>query len=350
MLAPMMKRWIGSATALGLVAAVGCGSSGDTASAAGSGSSSSGTGSSSSGGQGGASSSSSSSGSTSSSSGAGGGGAAIEHVFIILMENHNWTDFKGSASAPYLNGTLLKLGGHAEQYFNPPKNHPSEPNYLWLEAGTNFGIKDDSDPAINHQSTTAHLVTQLEAAGHTWKSYQEDIPGTACPLTAVKNYAPKHNPMVFFDDVTNTNDKNSANCIAKVRPYTELATDLAADKVPNYAFLTPNLCNDGHNSCAPTSDEVKQSDDWLAAEVPKILASNAYKKGAIIITWDESEGGDFPIGWIVLSPFAKAGYSNSTHYTHSSTLRTVQEIFGVKPLLGDAANATDLKDFFTTFP
>ncbi|HEX7601787.1 MAG TPA: alkaline phosphatase family protein [Polyangiaceae bacterium] len=340
----MMKRWIGCATALGLVAAAGCGSSGDAASTGTGGSSSSGAG----GGQGGASSSSSSSGSTSS-SGAGGGSAAIEHVFLILMENHNWGDIKGSASAPYLNGTLLPMGGHAEQYFNPKGNHPSEPNYLWLEAGTNFGIKDDSDPATNHQSTKQHLVTLLEAAGHTWKSYQEDIPGTDCPLKGVKNYAPKHNPMVFFDDVTGTNDAASANCIAKVRPYTELATDLAADTVPNYAFITPNLCNDGHNSCPPTSDQIKQSDDWLAKEVKPILLSNAYKKGVVIITWDESELGDFPIGWIVLSPFAKAGYSNSTKYTHSSTLRSVQEIFGVSPLLGDAANATDLKDFFTTF-
>jgi hypothetical protein len=82
------------------------------------------------------------------------------------------------------------------------------------------------------------------------------------------------------------------------------------------------------------------------------MASAAYKNGgAIFITWDESEGAEVPIGMIVLSPHAKGGgYSNAIHYTHSSTLRTMQEIFGVKPFLGDAANATDLSDLFRTFP
>src|SRR6266478_3465719 len=126
-------------------------------------------------------------------------------IFLILMENHNWADFHGSSSAPYLNNTLLPMGSHAEQYYNPPGLHPSLPNYLWLEAGTNFGITNDNDPNSNHQSTTAHLVTQLNNAGISWKTYQEDISGTTCPLTSVNQYAPKHNPFVYFDDVTNTN-------------------------------------------------------------------------------------------------------------------------------------------------
>ena len=105
-------------------------------------------------------------------------------VFLIMMENHNWSDIKGSPSAPYLNTTLLPMASHAEQYYNPPGNHPSEPNYLWLEAGTNFGITDDADPAVNHQSTRLHLVTLLTTAHITWKSYQEGISGTECPLTS----------------------------------------------------------------------------------------------------------------------------------------------------------------------
>jgi hypothetical protein len=285
--------------------------------------------------------------STTTSTGTGGGGPmGVTKVFLILMENHNWGDIKGSSSAPYINGLLAK-GAHAEQYFNPPSNHPSEPNYLWLEAGTNFGISDDSDPSSNHQSTKAHLVTQLETAGHTWKAYQEDIDGATCPLTSVNNYAPKHCAMVFFDDVTNTNDAMSAHCIAHVRPYTELAGDLTNDTVPDYSFITPNLCDDMHDSCAPTNDSVKQGDTWLSTEVPKILASKAYQDGAaVIITWDESELGEFPIGLIVLANSAKVGYSNSTHYTHSATLRTMQEIFGVSPFLRDAANGPDLSDLF----
>lgn len=274
---------------------------------------------------------------------------AIRTVFLVLMENHNWSDISGSSSAPYING-LLSAGSHAEQYFNPPGIHPSEPNYLWLEAGSNFGVLNDSNPSANHQSTTDHLVTQLEAAGVTWRSYQEGISGATCPLTGTGRYAPKHNPMIFFDDVTDTNSATSAHCIAHVRPYTELATDLAAGTTARYNFITPDLCNDMHDSCAPTNDRIRQGDDWLATAIPMIMASSAYADGGLIlITWDESEGGDFPIGMIALGATVTPGHVSSIHYTHGSTLRTVEEIFGV-PLLRDAITSTDLADLIGTTP
>jgi hypothetical protein len=280
-------------------------------------------------------------------------GHAIKTVFIILMENHNWSQIAGSASAPYLNQTVLPQASYARQYFNPPGLHPSEPNYLWLEAGTNLDVLDDSPPAAHHFATDQHLVALLTKAGLSWKSYQEDIDGTTCPLSASGLYAPKHNPMVYFDDVTDGNDPGSAECIAHVRPYPELAADLDAGTVAAYNFITPNLCNDMHNysGCA-TNDAVRNGDNWLAAELPTILASQAYRDGgAVFITWDEGEGSDGPIGMIVLSPFAKgAGYANDVPYTHSSTLRTLEEIFGVSPFLGDAAHATDLSDLFQRFP
>jgi phosphatidylinositol-3-phosphatase len=273
-------------------------------------------------------------------------------VFLIMMENHNWSDIKNSPSAPYINHTLLPMASYAEQYFNPPGIHPSEPNYLWLEAGTNFGITNDDDPSVNHLSSTQHLVTLLNNAGISWKSYQEGISGGVCPLTSEGLYGAKHNPMVYFDDVTNNNNPDSAYCIAHVRPYSELATDLQRNTQARYNFITPDLCNDMHDTCAPLNDSIKQGDTWLSQNIPVILDSQAYKNGGIIfITWDEGEGGDGPIGMIVLSPDAKGGgYSNTIHYTHSSTLRTLEEIFGVTPLLGDAAHARDLRDLFKTFP
>ena len=281
------------------------------------------------------------------------GAHAIRTVFVIVMENHNWSSIKGNASAPYINTTLLPMASHAEQYYNPPGVHPSEPNYLWLEAGTNFGVRNDDAPSENHQGTTQHLVTLLSAAGISWKAYQEDISGTVCPLKSSGLYAPKHNPMVYFDDVTGGNDLQSASCIAHERPYTELASDLQQNTVARYNFITPNLCHDMHNSwgCA-TRDSVKNGDTWLAQALPPILQSRAYADGgALFITWDEGEGGDGPIGMIVLSPAAKGdGYSNTIHYTHSATLRTIQEIFQVTPLLRDAANGPDLRDLFKTFP
>jgi hypothetical protein len=107
-----------------------------------------------------------------------------------------------------------------------------------------------------------------------------------------------------------------------------------------------------HDTCAPFYNPVLQGDTWLAHTIPGIMASQAYKNGGVIlITWDEGEGSDGPIGMIALSSYAKGhGYSNTIHYTHSSTLRTLEELFQVSPLLGDAAKATDLRDLFRHFP
>jgi hypothetical protein len=156
--------------------------------------------------------------------------------------------------------------------------------------------------------------------------------------------------MVYFDDVTNANDPRSAYCIAHVRPYHELARDLARNTVANYNFITPNLCHDMHDC------DLRTGDAWLAQEVPKILASQAYQAGGVLfITWDEGSPQLFalwrrrgrPIGMIMLSPYAKGhGYANTIPYTHGSTLRTIQRIFGVTPFLGDAAYVTDLSDLF----
>lgn len=308
-------------------------------------------------------------------SGAGGasaGGHKIKTVFLVLMENKSWSEVKGSADAPYINQTLLPAASVAEGYKGPNGGnlHPSEPNYIWLEAGDNLGITNDNDPAMNHQSTTSHLVTLLDAAGVSWRSYQEDITGDVCPLTGVMNYAPKHNPMLFFDDVTNTNDAKAPGCIEHMRPFTatptegaggDLESDLTKGNVARYNFITPNQCNDGHSPCAPQNNKVKQGDDWLAEWVPKIQASAAYKDGgALFITWDEAEShlpdcaaANCPIGMFVLSPAAKGGgYSNTIAYDHSSTLKSVEEIFAVSPLLKGAADpsVTDLADLFTSFP
>ena len=291
---------------------------------------------------------------------------AIKTVFVIVMENHNWSQIKGSASAPYINRLLTRTdASYATQYFNPPSLHPSEPNYIWLEAGGTTGLPNantgstvtfttDNDPsASNSTSTTDHLVTYLGRMGVSWKSYQEDISGMTCPLTSSGLYAAKHNPFVFFQDVTSNNTSSSSTCIAHERPYSELGTDLVHNTVARYNFITPNLCDDMHNSTGcTTNDSVKNGDTWLANNLPAILNSQAYKDGgAVFLTWDEAASGDGPIGMVVLSPDAKGnGYSNAIHYTHSSTVRTLEEIFGAAPLLRDAQNATDLGDLFRSFP
>ncbi len=287
----------------------------------------------------------------------------IQTVFLIVMENHNWTgngtlSISGNPAAPYINSTLIPMSSYARNYNNPPGIHPSLPNYIWLEAGDSMGIRDDGSVSTHHQSTTNHLVTLLEKAGISWRAYEEGITGTDCPLqnegpldaNGDALYAVKHDPFVYFDDQTNARNPKSANCISHIRPFTQLDADLKAGSVARYNFITPNLCDDMHDGCS--GDPIAHGDAWLKANVPAILNSTAYRSGgALFITWDEAGKGDGPVPLIVLSPFAKGShYSNGIYYTHSSTLRTLQEIFGVTPLIRYASSLPDLSDLFHVFP
>jgi hypothetical protein len=280
-------------------------------------------------------------------------GHALKTVFVILMENHNWSSIVGNtAEAPYLNSLLTGAQtSYATQYYNPPGTHPSLPNYLWLEGGQCFSYcGTDNSPSYspNGISSGATLHHLLSAAGISWREYAENITDGSCPMTDNYPYAPKHNPFVYFNDVNGS----SSACSAHEKNYADLSGDLATNTVARYNVITPNMCDDMHDSCSPINDAILQGDKWLSTAVPQILSSPAYLNGgALLITWDEGEGGDGPIGMIVLSPDAKgSGYATSIHYTHSSTLRTLEEIYGVSPMEGDAATATDLADLFRTFP
>lgn len=279
------------------------------------------------------------------------GSHAIKTVFLILLENQDWRSIAGSSSAPYINGTLLPSFAHAENFRNGGL-HPSLPNYILLEAGSTLGVTSNSTPEEVPLPVTCHLVSYLEATGRSWTTYQEGIDGSTCPISDHGRYAVRHNPFVYFEDVSGSPPgRTSARCIEHVRPLSELASDLQAGRVAPYNFITPDLCHSGHDSCTPLKNRIRQSDAWLASELPMIMASPAYQAGGVIfITWDEPASGDQPIGMIVVSSLAKPGYSNSIAYSHASTLRTVQEILGVTPLLRQAADATPLSDLFTRFP
>lgn len=278
----------------------------------------------------------------------------IQTVFVLMLENSNWSRIKGSASAPYINTVLLPAASRAEQYFNPPGVHPSEPNYIWLEGASNvypdITFTTDNDPGPgNSTSSTDHLVSRLERAGVTWTSYQEDITGTGCPLTPTAGYFPRHNPMVYFQDVTENNRPDSAKCEKHVRPLSELAGNLKNGTVARYNFITPNICNIMHDVCPPVNDRVRQGDNFLAGYVPTILQSDAYKdNGALFIVFDEAESpSDGPIMLLALSPLAKGnGYASDYRYDHSSTVLTMQKIFDVLPPMRNAAGALDLSDLF----
>ena len=300
-------------------------------------------------------------------------------IFVIAMENHNLTQpatitspqpILGNPAAPYLNSLMTPGNPNAIQtsaalvYRNAGIGvHPSEPNYVWAEAGTDFGIHTDSEPrATNHNVFVApHFTGQLNDAGISWKNYQENVElslsptnnasGTNGPVnqyygTTQYDYAVKHNPMAFFPDTATEN----------VFPLSQLFLDLTTHKVAQYNWITPNQFNDAHSALkggftyrgvAYTGDQaaIAQGDNFLSQIVPQIMATPEYQdNGVIIIWWDETEKGDstdFAIPEIVISPLAKGNaYASSVEMNHSSDIKSMEEIFGL-PFLNNPIPASE---------
>ena len=109
---------------------------------------------------------------------------------------------------------------------------------------------------------------------------------------------------------------------------------LKAGSVGRYNFITPNMCDDGHDPCG--GNGIAHIDTWLRDKLPIILDSAQYKAGnaVVFIVGDEAANGDGPIPFIALGKGVKKGYKNEIYYNHSSLLRTLEEIFKVSPMLG----------------
>jgi hypothetical protein len=329
----------------------------------------------------------------------------IGTVFVIAMENHNFTQPTPTSSpqqllnnpaAPYFN-SLITAGNsnaahvsYATKYYNAGNGvHPSEPNYIWAEAGTDFGIRVDNDPSAGSSNifSMPHLTAQMNTAGISWRNYEEDVqlssgPGVSASGTSgtVINpyyhtgqygYAAKHNPMVFFSDTATQN----------VRALTNLAADLTNNSVARYNWISPNLYNDQHTGLSGgytyhgttySNDQaaVAQGDNFLSIVVPQITASTAWQNnGVIIIRWDETEGGDstsYTIPEIIISPLAKGNaYASSVVMSHSSDIKTIEEMLGFSFLsnaipasetaatgsgYNNVATVNDLTDMFQAEP
>jgi phospholipase C len=269
-------------------------------------------------------------------------------VFTIVMENHSRGQIFGNSRAPYIN-QLASEHAVADGYHDSFV-HPSEPNYLWMVAGQNFGVLDDGEPSAHHLDTQSHLVDQIEGAGLTWKAYQESM-GAPCGLTSHGRYAAKHNPFVYFNDVNGwdgTAYHPDARCNSHVVDYSQLDIDIANHTLPRYVFITPNLDNDMHDAPIGTGDS------WLANEIPKLLATDNYKNGGVIfLMWDE--GGGSPAAddppFIAISPNAAHGTHSQVDYDTSSYVKTVQNILGIDELpCADASVRTtvdNMTDLFT---
>ncbi|MEI6076593.1 MAG: choice-of-anchor D domain-containing protein [Verrucomicrobiota bacterium] len=328
----------------------------------------------------------------------------IQTVFVIAMENHNWTQpspgsspqqIFGNAAAPFINSLVTAGNSNAAQvsyathYYNAGVGvHPSEPSYVWAEAGTDFGVQTDNDPSTGSGNifTAPHLTAQLNAAGIAWKNYQEDLEYSSGPThsasgssgavnpyhgTTQFDYAVKHNPMAFFTDTQNQN----------VYALTNFLNHLTNNTIGRYNWITPDQFNDMHsalsggftyNGIAYTGDQaaVAQGDNFLSKIVPLIMASPAYQNnGLIVIWWDETEGGDtisYTIPEIIISSLAKGNaYVSTLEYSHSSDIKTMEEIFGMNFLsnsipsgetrasgtgLNNVATVNDFSDLFVNLP
>jgi phosphatidylinositol-3-phosphatase len=329
----------------------------------------------------------------------------LRHIFVLVMENHSYSEIVGNTTdAPYTNQLAQKYGV-ASQYFGV--THPSLPNYLALMSGDTQGIWDDcadgayitcapqefqassgytngqqlltpaqeaSATAQPHLFTTQNIVDQLTAKGLTWKAYMENMPGVAYTgdQYADQLYRAKHNPFVYFKDIV-----SDPNRFSKIVPYTQLATDLQSNSVPNYVFIAPNQCHDMHGlspsnaraenipDCGYPSSGLDHKiigigDTYLSQVVPQIMGSKAWSEGAAIaIVWDEDDyagyagcchsptgvngvvlGGANAPAIIISSKVTSHIQDDTTQYNHYSLLATIEKIWNLNCL----ANACGFSD------
>jgi hypothetical protein len=290
------------------------------------------------------------------------GGAVnqVKYVFVIAMENHDSTQIVGNtASAPYINGTLLPCYASSSNFNDPlPIEIPSEPHYIWMEAGTNGPLNgvtftnDDDSSAANSTSSTLHFSSQLDNHGVVWHTYQQGMSAAGsgnCPINSSGDYAAKHDPYVFFQDIVGSPPAaDNAYCASHHSPLTSLAGDLSGATVAKFNFITPDLCHDMHGAgdCVD-NDTVHAGDTFLAANMPALIDFAFANDGVIFIVWDEGAA-TLKIPFLAIGPSVKRGWVGGVSYTHSSLLATQERIFGVGRLQTVDASVNDLADLFQT--
>jgi phospholipase C len=255
-----------------------------------------------------------------------------KHVIWIWMENKPFDQVIGSRAAPTMN-RLARRCGLATRYDGVA--HPSLPNYIAATSGGTWGIADDRPPA-DHPVSHESIFDQLATRGRTWRSYEESMPGD-CVRASAALYFVKHNPAVYYE-------RGRRNCSRWDVPLApSFARDLRRDRLPAFAFVTPNACNDMHDCSLATGDA------WLARWVPRIVGSRAYRSGStvLMITFDEAEGSTSRVPTIVVSPSTRQGTRSNARFDHYSLLKTTEQLLGL-PLLA-RAGAADTKSMSAAF-
>jgi phosphatidylinositol-3-phosphatase len=270
---------------------------------------------------------------TSRSSGGSSGGARINHVVMVVLENHSFSEVIGSSSAPYLN-QLASTYGLATQYYGD--THPSIGNYFMLTTGQIITNNEGAPPATVNVD---NMARELAASHKTWKSYAESLPSVGYLGFDVYPYAQHHNPFVFFSDVQTGGQQNN------VVPFTQFAQDLSSGQLPNFSFIVPNQLHNAHDG------PLDQADAWVSQNIAPLLSSSVFQKdGLLIVLFDESNFNDMAHNGghtvlIVAGPFAKRGFQSTTFYQHESALRFALSSLGVSTFPGAAASAPNMTEF-----
>lgn len=258
------------------------------------------------------------------------------HVFLIVLENHSFSDVIGNSSMPYLNSLAQKYGVAAQYYANA---HPSMPNYFMLTVGE---TESDSD-SFSGVVTDNNVVRELNSAGKSWRAYAESLPSPGYLGSDVYPYVRHHNPFTYLSDV-----QSSSALAANIVPFTQFATDLANNALPQYSYIVPNMLDDAHDGT------LAQADTWLQQNIaPLINASTFQSSGLLVITFDESETSDTTNGGghvpaVIVSSQSKPSYVSQTLYQHQSTLQLTLAACGVNTFPGMAAAAPQMAEFFST--
>jgi hypothetical protein len=237
------------------------------------------------------------------------GAATLDHIYVIMLENHSQSSVIDDPNAPFIT-SLAHRYGTADHYFGV--THPSMPNYLALVGGDNYGLEDDNDQNVVNLDRT-NLVDQLESHHVSWDAYLDTLPankldrfGPTLPDgTTVSLYAKKHNPFVLFDDIIS----NPAR-MSHVKDYTALGADLNGPHPASFVWITPNQCNDMHGGVFVTvaghsetpcpfgsaKDDAndaalkQKADQFVHTAVDTIMGSRAWtKRSAIVIVTDEND-------------------------------------------------------------
>ena len=253
------------------------------------------------------------------------------HIAIIMFENKEFGSVIGNPQMPTYN-RLAREYTLLTQYY--AIRHPSLPNYIALTGGDTFGIDRNCEDCFINATSLPDLI---EASGRTWKTYQEDMP-EPCFLGSTNLYAQKHNPYIYFDPIR----LDPERCARTIVPLTALQTDIAANALPNFMFIKPNICNDSHDCSLDVSDAWLTN--LLGTLIPGLDATGQTYFVAMLFEEGQGEhtccglpepgGGRVPM--VIYSPQVQNGFEDPTPYTHYSLLKTISEAWGL-PYLGHAA-------------